>query len=181
MWPCGSSGAPHSGHGGRPAGDDPRRARDERARGGGGDPDAQQVRAVLVLVVVLVGIDLLAVLVLGARLDEDALGVAVPAERQRTGAERLVERLVERAACRRRRLPRRPRRLGGLDAAPLELVEQLAEPVGEDRDLDLLEDDADDAAAVAGLQEERPIARLADRAGHEALGRIEEVATSGHA
>ena len=137
MWPCGSSGAPHNGQGGRPAADDPRGARDERARRVGGDPDAQQVRTVLVLVVVLVGVDRLAVLGLGARLDQHALRVAVPAERQRAGPERLVERLVERpvvlAGGRRGDLRRRR------DAATLELGQELAEPVGEDRDLDLLE------------------------------------------
>ena len=41
-------------------------------------------------------------------------------------------------------------------------------------DLDLLEDDADDLARLAGLQEERPLAGLADRAGDEAVGRIED-------
>ena len=69
---------------------------------------------------------------------------------------------------------------GDLDAAPVQLVEQLAEPLGEDRDLDLLEDDAHDAAAVAGLQEERPVARLTDGAGDEAFGRVEDVAPSRH-
>ena len=55
-------------------------------------------------------------------------------------------------------------------AAPLELGQELAEAVGEDRDLDLLEDDAHDPPAVAGLEEERAVAGLADGAGHETLG-----------
>ena len=38
-----------------------------------------------------------------------------------------------------------------------------------------------DPAALAGLEEERSVARLTDRAGHEPVGRIEDVATSGHA
>src|SRR6478672_8540913 len=60
--------------------DDPRGARDERPGRIGRQPDAEEVRAVLVFVVVLVGIDGLAVLGLGAGLDQDALSIAVPAE-----------------------------------------------------------------------------------------------------
>src|SRR6187402_945987 len=74
---------------------DPRRARHERTGRVGGHPHPQEVGAVLVFVVVLVGVDLLAVFGLGASLDQDALGVAVPAKRQRTGAKRLVQWLVE--------------------------------------------------------------------------------------
>ena len=66
------------------------------------------------------------------------------------------------------------------DAAPLELVEQGAEAFGEDRDLRLLERDRHDPLALAGLEEEGAIARLADRARHESLGRIEDIAASGH-
>ena len=50
----------------------------------------------------------------------------------------------------------------------------------EDRDLDLLQDDAHDASAVAGLEEERPVAGLADGARDESLGGIEDEATSCH-
>ena len=64
--------------------------------------------------------------------------------------------------------------------APLQLGQELAQPVGEDRDLDLLEHDAHDPRAVACLEEERPIARLADGAGHETLGWVEEIAASRH-
>ena len=70
---------------------------------------------------------------------------------------------------------------GGLgDAALLELVEELVEPLGEDLDLDLLEDDADDLARLAGLEEERPLAGFADRAGNEAVGWVEVEHSSGH-
>ena len=65
-------------------------------------------------------------------------------------------------------------------ATAIELAEQVVESLGEDGDLDLLERDRDDPPAVAGLQEERPIARITDRAGDEALGRIEDVAASRH-
>ena len=73
MWPCGSSGAPHSGQGGRPAAMTRVARVDERAGGVERDPDAQQVRAVLVLVVIVVGVDRLAVLGLGTGLDQDAV------------------------------------------------------------------------------------------------------------
>jgi hypothetical protein len=67
-----------------------------------------------------------------------------------------------------------------LDPAPFQLGQEFTQPVGEDCDLDLLEDDADDARAVACLEEERPVARLADGAGHETLGWVEEIAASRH-
>ena len=161
MWPCGSSGAPHSGHGGRPAADDPRGAGRRRAGRVGGHPDAQQVRAVLVLVVVLVGVDRLAVLGLGARLDQDPLGVAVPAEGQRAGPERLVERLVERAGVlaggrRGSRGGRRtPRRSSSTRSSPRRSARTATWTFSSTI--------ADDARAVAGLQEERAIARLGRR------------------
>ena len=55
------------------------------------------------------------------------------------------------------------------------LVEQLVDPLGERRDLLLLQRDAHDPRALAGLEEERARARLADGAGDEALGRVEAV------
>ena len=60
------------------------------------------------------------------------------------------------------------------------LVEQLVDPLGEHRDLLLLQRDADQRAAAAGLQEEGALPGLADRAGDEALGRVEAV-DDGHA
>ena len=42
-------------------------------------------------------------------------------------------------------------------------------------------DDADDPRAVAGLEEEGAVARLADGAGHESVGWVEEIAASRHA
>src|SRR4029079_12062341 len=65
--------------------------------------------------------------------------------------------------------------------APVELAKQVAQPFGEHRDLDLLEGHRHDPAALAGLEEERPVARSTDRPGDEAVGRIEDVATSRHA
>src|SRR6478735_4499428 len=64
----------------RPSGgDDPGRPRDERPGRLGGQPDTQEVGAVLVLVVVLVGIDGLAIFGLCPRLDQHELVVDVPA------------------------------------------------------------------------------------------------------
>src|SRR6188472_1351533 len=65
-----------------PGGDDAARSIDERPSRVEGDPHAQQVGPVLVLVIIVVGIDALAVLVLGPRFDEDAVRAAVPAEGQ---------------------------------------------------------------------------------------------------
>ena len=112
---------------------------------------------------------------LDALLDElESTGVAVPAEGQGRRPERLVDRLVERGGIGRDDLGR----LG--DSAGLELVEEDAEPLGEHGDLDLLEDDRDDLARTPGLEEERPVAGLADRAGHEPIGRVESKESSGH-
>src|SRR6185369_12625491 len=69
------------------------RAADERPRRQRRDPDAQQVRAVIGVVVEL--LVLLLVLGLLAGLEEDEVILRVPAERQRAGPERLVDRLIE--------------------------------------------------------------------------------------
>ena len=66
------------------------------------------------------------------------------------------------------------------DAASFQLREQLAEPVGEDRDLDLLQQDAHDTGAIAGLEEECPSSGLTDGARHESVGRVEQIASSRH-
>ena len=62
--------------------DDPVGAIDEPACGGQGHTHSEHVRTVLVVVIVLVGIDRFAILVHGARLDEDPICVAVPAQGQ---------------------------------------------------------------------------------------------------
>ena len=59
-------------------------------------------------------------------------------------------------------------------------VEQGVELLREDGHLRLLEDDADDVAALPGLEEERPAAGLADGAGDEPVGTIEGVDATGH-
>ena len=176
MWPCGSSGWPHSGQGSRPEATTRGRAFDERARDGGRHPDPEEVRAVLVLVVISSGSIGLAVLVHGAGLDEDQLRAAVPASVSDPARKASMSGSSSGAASAHGGRPGHDRRL----AAPLELGEELAEPLGQDRDLGLLERDRHDPAAVAGLEEERPVARLADRAGHESVGRVEEIASSRH-
>src|SRR5687767_9253254 len=65
-------------------------------------------------------------------------------------------------------------------ATPVQLAQQVAESFREHRDLDFFQRDRHDPAAIACLQEERAIARVADRAGDETLGWIEDVATSRH-
>ena len=61
-------------------------------------------------------------------------------------------------------------------AAPHDLVEQLLEPLGQHRDLHLLQRDAIDRPPAAGLQVERAVAGLAHGAGDEPLGRVEDEA-----
>src|SRR4029077_16934200 len=67
-----------------------------------------------------------------------------------------------------------------LDAPVGEDVEQRVELLGEDGHLGLLEDDADDLAALLGLEEECPTAGLADGAGDEPVGTVEGVHATGH-
>jgi hypothetical protein len=159
-------------------GDDPDGSVDECVCHRRGHPDAEQVRAFLVVVVDLhvgnlVGVFL--VLRLSARLDQDAPSVAVPAEGQGAGPKGFVERLVEGSGIAVRRDLDRPR-----DPAPLELAQELSQPIGQHRDLDLFEDDRHDPPSVAGLEEERPLARGSDRPGDKTIGRIEDEATSRH-
>ena len=68
----------------------------------------------------------------------------------------------------------------GLIPRRLELVEQHPEAFGKDGDLDLLENDRDDLAGSARLKEERPVAGLADGAGHEPVGWVEDEEASRH-
>jgi hypothetical protein len=129
----------------------------EGARRARRQPDAQQVRSILVGIVVVLGVDGVAVLVQAARLEEDPLGPDVPAERQRAGAERLVSGSSSGSSSRQARPalvgvpPARPGiRVGGTRA------------VRRGRDLDL-RGRRSPRAALAGLQEERAVAGLADR------------------
>src|SRR5262249_45188441 len=110
---------------------------------------------------------------------QDALRAGVPAQCQRPGPEGLVEGLVERTRVARGVIRCLGRRLG--HAAPIELGEELPEALRQDADLDLLQRDAHDAGPFPGLEEERAIARFADGPRDEAVGRIEDVATTRHA
>ena len=65
-------------------------------------------------------------------------------------------------------------------AAPHDLVEQLVDPLGERGDLGLLQGDAGGPARRGGLQEERPLARLPDRTGHETVRLLVEEDLTGH-
>src|SRR5919197_4066323 len=157
--------------------DDPHRPLDKGTRRRRREPDGEQVRSVLGVVLdLLAGLERrLVLLSLFARLDEDSLAAAVPTEGQDAGAERFVERLVERC-----RIVLKGR-VGVGDAPVLELVEELVQAVGEDCDLDLFEGDRHDPIRIARLEKERPLAGLTDRAGDEAVGWIEDVAPSSHA
>ena len=182
MWPRGSSGAPHSGQGGRPAprpaprGDE-RRARRRRSCGRGAgrgrprprrhprrdrsaSPSSSWARASTRTRSAPPSQPSVSDPARNASLSGSSSGSPSTAAFGGLGV-----------AAR--------RRLG--DAPQVELVEERTEPLGEHRDLDLLERHRDDATALAGLEEERPIARLADRAGDEPVGRVEDVAASGHA
>ena len=159
----------------RPAGgDDPLGAHDEGAGDLGADADAQRVRA---LVVLGQRLDLGLVLGLGASAStttwpvspSQARPIAPTRNSSSTGAS---SGAVSSSSVRRGR-----RDLAG--AAAPDLLEQLLEPLGEHLDLHLLQRDRDGAAAAGGLQVEGALARLADRAGDEALRRVEEEDLSG--
>ena len=95
-------------------------------------------------------------------LDHDPLVVGVPRQRHRAGAELLLDRLLERVG-----VLQAQRRHGGdhrlVELAGHHLVEQLVDPLGQRRDLLLLQRDADDACAGARLEEERALTRAGRR------------------
>ena len=110
-------------------GEHPQRPADERPRGERRHPDAQQVRAVIVVVVEASSSSSSSSSVCSRGLEEHEVVLRVPAERQRAGPERLVDRLVEG----RRIGVERLERAGALDAAALQLVEQLVEALDRGR------------------------------------------------
>ena len=70
---------------------------------------------------------------------------------------------------------------GGVAAGtPYDLVEQLVHPLGERRDLGLLQGHAGDPGPGGGLQEERTAPGQPDRTGHEAVRRVVEEHLTGH-
>src|SRR5262245_44040941 len=161
-----------------PGPDDPERALDEGSRRIGGQADTHEVGAFLIVIVLLdehLGLGLLVVGSRGAGLDQDPLRVAVPAEGQGRGAEGLVQGLVERVLV---GLDGRRRVLD--DAPAVELHEEPAEAFGEDGDLGLLERDADNSGAVAGLEEEGSMTGLTDRAGRESVRKVEDEEAAWH-
>jgi len=66
------------------------------------------------------------------------------------------------------------------DAPAIELNEELAEAVREHGYLGLLEPDADDPPAVAGLQEEGTVPGLTDGTRGEAVGEVEDEEAAWH-
>ena len=184
-WPAGSSGWPQSGHGGR---HDAPGTVDERAGRLGRQPHAQPVEVVVRLVIVVVDRDVVLVVVraqldLGVglagldRLDHDGGGVDVEGQPERADAELLVDRRIQRLVV----VSGQHGGFGQVDAEPPGgLGEQLLELLREQRHLDLLQRHADHPPGTAGLEEERPVPRLAHRPGDEPLRRLECMHLVGH-
>jgi hypothetical protein len=158
---------------------------DELPGGLGGQSHPQPVQVVvgLVLVVVIVRVVLGAEVDLGVplagldRLDHHRGAVDVEGQAERADPELLVDRGVQRLVV----VHREHRRVRQLHAEPpAGLGEQFLELLREQRHLDLLQRDADHPAAAAGLEEERPVPRLAHRAGDEPLRRLEGMYLVGH-
>ena len=154
---------------------------DERTSGAGGDPDQEH----------LVGFGLLEVLVellrrddgglgVGEHLDHDPLGLRLPGEGHRAGPELLLDGLLERILVLEVEW-RDGRDQRGVLLARHHLVEELVDTFGQHGDLLLLEPDARDAGSGACLEEEGALSGSADRAGHEALRRIESMNEGTHA
>lgn len=158
---------------GAAGGDDLQGPLGERAGLRRADPDPQHGDGGIVLA------DLGLLLGLGdlLRLDDDLLVVGVPRERHRADLELLLDGLVERAV-----VDEFGRGDGGhrglAAAAPQHLVQELLQPFGQQRDLELLQADAGDAAAGARLQVERSVAWPSDGAGDETLRQV--VGDDGH-
>ena len=184
--PSGSSGLPQNGHGGRPAAttfiarctND--RAYDGRIVTSSTSSASTSTSTSISTAAILVVFELDEHLVVDRKqLDDDQTGVGVPAEGDRADAELLDDRLVERVAvagvdgC-------HGRDHGVSSAAAERLVEQHLDSLGEHGDLLLLEGDARDPRAISRLEEKRPLAGLADRAGHETLGLVEAVHNDRH-
>lgn len=130
------------------------------------EPYAKEVRTVRRIVRQL---DVLAILGRSLRLDDDRVAAGVPGERHRADPKQLHDGLLELAAVANLSVDR------GVDH-----IEQVPEPFGQGGDLRLLEPDADDRSALAGLEIEGPVSRLPDRAGHEAIGIIEDEEATCH-
>src|SRR3954470_3813537 len=143
-----------------------------------GDADAQHVRPVFAVGERLRGGSLLA-FGGGVRLDDDAVVVSVPGESERADPELLHQRCVERRGVDEVRGCRR-RDVGLVAESAAYLVEEFGQALGQGGDLDLLQRDTRHPAALARLQEEGALARLPDGAGHEPVGRVEEVDLAWH-
>ena len=165
-WPVGSSGWPQNGHGGRPPASSTSARAHEAAGMGHVDPDAKQVRAVLGIVRQL---EVVAIIGRRLRLDDDRLVSGIPRQGHRADAEELDDRLLE------------PVVIGGRGAVRgIHGVEEVAHPLRESGDLDLLEADAHEGPALARLEVEDPLAGLANRAGNEPVGIVEDEEPSRH-
>jgi hypothetical protein len=152
---------------GRPSGtDEDLGTPHERARRRRIDPHAQQVRS---LVGIVRQLGILAVLGRGLCLDNDRLASCVPGQRHGTYPEELHDRLLERDGVSVRGRLRR-----------VDRIEQEVQALGQGRDLHLLDADADEGTALSRLEVELPRARLADGAGNESVGVVEDEEPSCH-
>src|ERR1035437_169066 len=108
--------------------------------------------------------------------DDDRLVVPIPDDRHRADPEYLVQGLIQGSGV---DVPG-SRFLWNARAARTNFNQQLVEAVCQQLHLDLLYQDGHDPAAFARLQEEGPIAGLADSAGNEPVGVLEFVDASSH-
>src|SRR5664280_862976 len=112
----------------------------------------------------------------GPGFDDDRLVVPIPDDRHRADPEYLVQGLIQGSGV---DVPG-SRFLRNARAARTNFNQQLVETVCQQLHLDLLYQDGHDPAAFARLQEEGPIAGLADSAGNEPVGVLEFVDASNH-
>ena len=162
-------------------GDDLGRPRDERPRSRRGHAHPQEVWPVIVLVVIVLRVDGLALVVLGRASTSTRSAppsqpsVSEPARNASFSGSSSGASSADSVS-----VVARPTSGSSAGAMPRRSSSSSSAPRRSASDLDLLERDRDDSPALAGLQEERPIARLPDRAGHESVRRIEDEAPSRH-
>jgi len=131
----------------------------KRARLRSVDPDSEQIWPLFGIVGQL---HVVAVLRGRLRLDHDRLGSRIPGQRHGPHAEELDNGFIEREL------------VNGIAVRwRVDRVKQIIQPMSEGRDLNLLESDAYQRAALSGLEKEGSIAGLTERSGEETIGTIE--------
>ena len=167
-WPSASSGSAHSGHGGRPA-ETTRSARSANARACTGDRNTRSASGPSSVSSSTTDSSTSSSVTASSSTTIER-GLGVPAQPHGADPELLLERHGQRVEV------GRPGSVGRLGAEPAgDLLQQRADPLGEHRDLLLLQQHADRAGLLDRLQVEGAVAGLADGAGDEALGLAEDV------